>query len=226
MTKCFDKGNLCTHNIPLFGQLPFEIQSKLVESALHQEVERAEILVKEGDLAEEIKIIRSGKVKLNTYDEDGKELIVNILTRGDTIGEDLFFDARKHPHNAIAMTACKICIVSKKTFINLIKDEPEVAWSLINVLTKRLRKSNETIELLHENDGLKRIIKFFYQDKDKKDKDYINLTIDDIAASTNLRRETVSRKLSYLQKEKYIERQANAKIKIINSKGLKDMLDK
>ena len=220
-----NEHKLCTHNIPLFSQLPLVIQKKLVETALHKELKKGDLLVSEGEVAEEINIIRDGKIKLNSYDIEGKELILDILTTGDTIGEDLFFESRSHTYNAICITDCKICIISKETFINLIRKEPEVAWSLINVLTGKLKKSNETIELLHENDATKRIIKFFYQNNQNSNKDYINLTVDDIAASTNLRRETVSRKISYLQKNKYIERIGIAKIRIIDNEKLINMLD-
>lgn len=225
MAYNLNEDSLCTHNIPLFSQLPLVIQKRLVETALHKEVKKGDLLVSEGEIAEKINIIRDGKVKLNSYDIEGKELIVNILTSGDTIGEDIFFESRTYTYNAICITDCKVCIISKETFINLIRKEPEVAWSLINILAGKLKKSNETIELLHENDATKRIIKFFYQTKENTDKDYINLTIDDIAASTNLRRETVSRKLSYLQKNKSIERIGHGKIRLIDNEKLMNMIE-
>ncbi|MBW4829496.1 MAG: hypothetical protein KZY61_01570 [Clostridiaceae bacterium] len=68
--------------------------------------------------------------------------------------------------------------------------------------------------MIYENDAIKRIVRLSLERNKRINGQDINLTIDDMTLSTNLRR-TVSRKISDLQRINCIERIGYGKILII-----------
>ncbi len=222
MENCGCHESLCTLNIPLFKNLDLDIQQRLVDKSLHTDKNREDILLNEEDEVSSIFIIREGRVKLNKYDKEGKEYILDILHDGDTIGEELIEEGLISPYNAICITNVKICEIKINDLLDIFKENPESAWNLIKVLTKKLNQANKNLELLHENDAMNRIVQFFIDRFDRLKSNELSLTIDDIAGSINLRRETVSRKISELQGMGLIKREGHKSIFINDINLLKN----
>lgn len=222
--KCSCGKELCTSRIALFSNLPMDIQQQLVLSSVHTERTRGDFLIDEGEIITTIRIIRKGRVKINHYDREGKEYILNILTDGDIIGEELFFESAKSDYNAICITEVKLCEINVQDLLNLISREPSAAWNMIRYLSAKLHQSNNLLEILHENDAEARIARFLLERSERIHDTEIGLTIDDIAASINLRKETVSRKLTELQNNNYIKRMGQKRIKLINPENLKNLI--
>lgn len=223
MAGCVCKNGLCTGRIPVFSNLVTEIQLEIAQSALHLEKKRGEILVAEGERITSIRIIREGRVKLNRYDEEGKEIIIDILAEGDILGEDLFFESSEALYNAVCVTDVKFCEISRDSLLELIAREPMVAWNMIRYLSQKLKQSNNLLEILQENDSMVRIAKFLLERHHRLQGGEISLSIEDMAASINLRKETVSRKLTQLQSLGYIQRLGQRRIKILDEEALGEL---
>ncbi|MEG0249610.1 MAG: Crp/Fnr family transcriptional regulator [Peptostreptococcus sp.] len=211
---------LCTASIELFSNLAIDAQQKLTSMAIHTNYRKGDIILNESDPVSSIRIIRDGRVKINTYDIDGKETILDILTKGDIIGEDVFLDNTTSPFNYTCLTSVKICEIKKEYFIDLMLTHPQAAINLINNLSKKLNLANERIQILTENDALLRLSSFLLSREFRLKGENIKLSLDDIAASINLRKETVSRKLNELQDLDLIIREGNKNIKVKNTADL------
>lgn len=74
--------------------------------------------------------ILDGKIKLNNYNVEGKEVLHNILENGNSVGESALFLEGAYPVNAIALTACKILKLPKSTFIDLLLSNPEISMEI------------------------------------------------------------------------------------------------
>ncbi|WP_229048067.1 Crp/Fnr family transcriptional regulator [Chryseobacterium arthrosphaerae] len=61
----------------------------------------AENIFCEGDTPNYYYQIIKGEVKLNNYNEEGKEFIQNILTEGQSCGEAILFIDKPYPMNAV-----------------------------------------------------------------------------------------------------------------------------
>ena len=68
--------------------------------------------------------ITQGEIKLNNYDDEGKEFIQNILSTGDSLAESMLFLDRKYPVNAEALSTCTVLKLSKENFFRLIEEVP------------------------------------------------------------------------------------------------------
>lgn len=224
VTNCSCGKQFCTSRIPLFSNLPMDIQKQLVLSAVHTERKKGDFLINEEDIITAIRIIREGRVKINRYDKDGKEYILDILSDGDIIGEDLFFESAKSTYNAICISDVKLCEINRQDLLDLISKEPAAAWNMIKHLSTKLHQSNNLLEILQENDAEARIARFLLERSERLKDAEVGLTIDDVAASISLRKETVSRKLTELQNDNYIKRLGHKRIKIIDPEGLKKLI--
>ncbi len=221
---CHCGRELCIANIGLFKSLSRPLQEEIVSHALHYEVEAGETIFSYGDEADFLLIIRQGKVKLNRYDAEGKEYILDILGDGEIIGEDSFFQAGGFEFNAAALAKAKLCKVSKTALLDVVReyeDSMPLAIALIEHLSDRLHQSNERISLLMEDNAYRRIVGFLLERTERVESDVVELTLDDIAGSTNLRRETVSRKLTELQKQGLVERNGQRRLTLIDREKLR-----
>lgn len=219
MNECSCSG-LCTNDIELFSSLAHDLQHKISASAIHTNRKKGEVIINEGDDNKSIFLIRDGRVKLSKFDFEGKEYIQDIMVKGDSVGEDLFLSSEPFPYTIVCVTDVKLCEIKKETFIDLIASNPDMAINLMHSLSEKLKRSNEKNLILQENDATRRLANFIL-DRHERTNGKIELTIDDIAASINLRRETVSRKIKQLVNDEVLERVGQSGIKVLDSEKLK-----
>lgn len=219
---CSDSCKLCTSDIVLFSNLPLEEQQNLQEISRHRTFTRGDILFYAGDKADVLRIVHGGKVKLHNHDLEGKEQIYDIIGDGDSIGEDLFLENNAvYPYDATCITDGRMCEISKDIFMDLLRAKPEVAMNLIGSLSRKLQQANERMDVLSENDAGMRLATFFYNRCKRQNHYIVDLTVDDIAASINLRRETVSRKIRELQQLGIVKRMGQSNIRISDMNRLR-----
>lgn len=219
-TKC----GLCIDSIEIFSDFSESEQLKIMSSATHSHHKRDEVVISPDDSSNKIIIVRSGKLKISSFDEDGKEYIHNIYTEDEIIGEEYFFSDSKMNQYGIALTDLHICMITRDILENFMRDNVEFAIKMIDHLGYKLAESRKMLEILQISDVKKRILAFLMYRAEKIDSDEIELTRDTIASSINLTRETVSRKLQELSNEEFIQLIGYKKIKIVNLNKLKSIL--
>ncbi len=195
---------------------------------MNELLENNEILIKnsylfrEGEPVDSIYIIKKGRVKLCRYDSLGREHIVTILSDNDIIWEGMFLDGSIYPYSAVCLTGATICRVHRDDFTRIVND-PVAAMDYIVLLSKKLHDANERNMLLSTKDPMARLAGFLMYRVDRSVDEDVVLKLDDIAASVNLRTETVSRKLRELEKMDYIERLGHARIRVLDRDALRDI---
>jgi len=98
----------------------------------------SEMIFFEGDIPNYYYQIVKGEVKLNNYNEEGKEFIQNILSDGESCGESILFIEKPYPVNAEAITECSILRLHKSAFFNLLNQSPELYMEVNSFLSERL----------------------------------------------------------------------------------------
>lgn len=160
--------------------------------------------------------IVEGKVKLNNYNEDGKEFIQNIFSDGQSFGESLLFIDRPYPMNAVAINTCTIIKLPKFHFLNLVQHNPEISFNIYQCLADRMYyKYIMLYNLSFQNPESKLklfmdYLKSYHEDK-KPYSFQIPLTRQQMASLTGLRVETVIRVIKSMEKNKMLKIQ-NRKI--------------
>ena len=196
-----------------------EIFSKLNDSELEEilhkiivkQFRKNETILYEEDTNEYMYIILMGKVKVIKTTEDGKEIIMAMHKSGSFFGEMSLIDGKTTPASVIATEDSLIALISKKDFLSIVFRQNKVTKNMMEILCSRLRKSWDTIQLLNFNNATQRTKMLFlmlvdeYGEKSPKGITLnIKLTHQDISDMTGLTRETVTRVIDKLQKQKEI----------------------
>src|SRR3954464_1502674 len=71
----------------LLSSLPDEDRQQIVSAARHRSFARGEVLVHEGDPADSLHLISSGRVAVRVSTPSGERATLNILSPGDYFGE-------------------------------------------------------------------------------------------------------------------------------------------
>ncbi|OUX33129.1 MAG: Crp/Fnr family transcriptional regulator [bacterium TMED264] len=166
-----------------------------------------------------------GSVKVTRLSKDGREVILAMLNAGDFFGEMSLLDGEARSANVIALEETEVLSLNRDDFLDVLHDYPKIAIQLLKEMTSRLRKSDRQIVSLSLSDAEKRIalciVRFADEQGVIKNGQVTIPKIpiqQDIANMAGTSRETVSRAMSLLTEEKYIERNGK-ELKILNYKN-------
>lgn len=167
---------------------------------------KGEIIYREGDHALYYFQIREGKVKLNNYDNEGKEFIHNIFGGKQSFGDSLIFLDKFYPMNAICIGHSEIIRVPKEQFLKLIKTEPKLSLEMNACLSQRLYFKAIMLQNMASLNPASRITGLLdylksYHDDSCGSCFHVELTRQQIANLVGLRVETVIRVLKKMEKE-------------------------
>ncbi|MBV8324876.1 MAG: Crp/Fnr family transcriptional regulator [Chryseobacterium sp.] len=159
---------------------------------------RKETIFKEGDHSLYYFQILSGKVKLNTFNENGKEFIQNILGKNQSFGDPLLFIDRLYPTNAVSLETTEVIRMPKNNFLLMLEKHPDISLEMNACLSQRLYYNSLMVrnmasqDPIHRLQGLMDYLKSYY-DGDCQQCFPVELTRQQIADLTGLRVETVIR---------------------------------
>lgn len=206
-------------NIIIFSELS-QPELKILENHMITRTFRKNtVVINEGDEANSLYIILSGKVKVFLSNEDGKEIIINTQGAGDHFGELALLD--EAPRSASVMTTEKssIGVISKVDFVNVLTKHPELALKLIRELTRQIRLLSENVKTLALMDVYGRVAKTLLGMVEHQDGHLVienRPTQQDIANRIGASREMVARIMKDLVTGNYIS--IDGKRLVINEK--------
>ncbi|WP_242656238.1 Crp/Fnr family transcriptional regulator [Desulfofundulus thermosubterraneus] len=143
------KRCLCLKDIPLFIGVERETFRPICQAATKRYIRRGEVLFYQGDKVDTVCLVKEGSFKMVRVSEDGRETILQIITRGETIGEAALFQEKCHPATAIALEDAKVCSISRRLMEEVIKKTPDLAWQVIASLGSRLYATWEQVAELN-----------------------------------------------------------------------------
>ncbi len=108
--------------------------------------EAGERIFEQGERGDAMFIIRSGRVKIYSRGEGGKELTLNVYEEGDFFGEFSLIDGEPRSASAAAVERTEALVLQHQDLISLLGDHPEIAISLMRGLVARLRYTTEYAE--------------------------------------------------------------------------------
>jgi len=133
------------HNA-LFAQIPENELRKLVKFVKIQEFASRKVIFHKGDPGAQVYLIVSGRVKITTLSEDGKEIVFEILDAGAVFGEISLLDGMERTATVTTMEKCRLLVLERRDFIPFLEQNPKVAIELLVTVCSRLRATDELIE--------------------------------------------------------------------------------
>ncbi|MGO9157085.1 Crp/Fnr family transcriptional regulator [Mycobacterium sp.] len=99
----------------------------------------------QGEPADRLYIIISGKVKIGHRSPDGREHLLAIMGPPEMFGELSIFDDGPRAASATTLTEVRAVSLDRDTLRGWMADRPEVAEQLLRVLARRLRRTNNKL---------------------------------------------------------------------------------
>lgn len=164
-----------------------------------------DIIFSEGDVPSFYYKITEGKVKLNNYNEGGKEFIQGILSKHHSIGESSLFTKKNYPVNAVAIEECEVIRLPKVHYFEILKQQPEHYRDILSCISEHMHYKFLMMQsMAFQNPSEKLLtlmnyLKYHHEDKSQYALQ-INLTRQQLASLTGLSVETVIRVIKNMEK--------------------------
>jgi CRP/FNR family transcriptional regulator, cyclic AMP receptor protein len=104
------------------------------------------VIFRKGDPGASMMAVLRGRVKICSYSLDGKELVLNIISKGEFFGEIALLDGEPRTADAVAHEPCDLLVLERRHFLPFLERNPEVCLRLLTVLCQRLRRTSEQLE--------------------------------------------------------------------------------
>ncbi len=199
-------------HVPLFSGLADEDLESLISVATRRKFPKDAVIFFEHDLGDALFMILSGRVKVTILSDDGREIILAMLSERDFFGEMSLLDNEPRSATAIAMQETEMVVLHQKDFLSIVEKRPRVLLNLLAVLSSRLRKANQQIGNLALHDVYGRVARVLLEmasENGTRGDDgrviFRRPTHQEIANMIGATRETVSRMISDLHRQGYIE---------------------
>ena len=187
------------HESPYFSSLNDEELNLVRKLVFEKEFQRGDLITLEGEAAWALYFVFSGAVKIFKTSEDGKEQILSIARPGGSFNDVPVFDGASNPFSAQAMGPVVIYGIEKRDLAVILRDHPQVALNVINVLAGHVRHLTSLVEDLSFRPVIRRVAKILLEYSGGGTGSVQRLTQQEMAAMAGTAREVVARSLKALE---------------------------
>lgn len=192
--------------VPYFAGLSAPELAALAAQCRVQSLDAGESILLEGEPAEGLYVVLSGKVRVFKSSPDGREQVLIVLAPGGTFSDVPVFDGGPSPASADALgSGASVCLVPGPVVAQLLATSPAVAASVAKVLASRLRHLTMLVEDLSLRQIIQRVARLLLDESGSGSRS-IQLTHQEMAARVGTAREVVSRALRELEHRGAISR--------------------
>jgi len=165
-----------------------------------------EMIFLEGEPAQGLWIVESGRVKIYKLSPGGNEHILHLRGPGKTFNDIGALDGGDNPANAAALSAeVQVWLVPTDIITHVLTHNPQVALNVIRLLAKRVRSLVGQIEDLALYSVIVRLARFLIKQVDDPSLSGPGVTRTAIAAHLNTTPQTISVALRELEAAGAIE---------------------
>lgn len=197
---------------PLFANLTDAELQALAARTARKRFQQNEQLFAEGDPCTGLFLVASGKIRIFKLSPSGREQILAVEGPGSSFAELPVFDGGNYPAAAAALEDTEVLFISRKDFQNFCREHPDVSLKVIAVVGSRLRRLVGIIEELSFTTVRQRLIALILrlaQAEGIRSSEGIRIELtkshQDLAAELGTVRELVSRNLSRLEAEGFLD---------------------
>jgi len=202
--------------IPLFSELSDNDLREIVKLAVRQVYKKDNMILIEEEIGSTMFIILDGRVKISRISDDGREVILSILSEGDFFGEMSILDGQNRSANVVTLEDSRIMVIRREDFLQMLHDYPQIAINLLKELAQRLRRSDAQIKSLSLQNATGKVASTLLRIADDSGKIHLGQVEiprlppqQDLANMAGTSRETISRVLKALTKQGYLKKEGS-----------------
>lgn len=182
-----------------------ELRKHIADRKVRQ-IKKKQIIYYEGDTANGLYLILSGKIKTFKVAEDGRELLTGLYSSDEYFGIAPLLAGESYSETAEAVENTSLCLLPRDLMEQLLHSYPDVSGQFIKLLANNVLQKEQQLLQLAYHSVRKRMAGVIVRLKGDSDSDSLNVSRDNLAAMAGIATETVSRILSDFKEEGLIER--------------------
>lgn len=196
--------------IPLFSRVNDADLEDIASHLIERRFPKHSTVVEEGLPGDYMYVIREGRVKVTKASDDGREKIMNFLEKGSFFGDMALLTGEVRSASVKTLEPTRLLALSRRDFIDILRQSPDLALAVIEELTNRLRETNEQASSLSFQ-GVKERTRGLFERIAQRDATRGNrrmtpaLTHQQIADMIGTSRETVTRAVKQLKEEGWLD---------------------
>lgn len=187
-------------NTEFFSGISEKSRELLASICIPKNLEKKQTLFCEGDRGSAFYLVGGGTIALYKGMEDGREVVIKMVGRGEIFGEVVLFEQDSYPVTAVALKPSLVFIIPRIQFTCLLADE-RFRNDFLKMLMCKQRYLAERIKYLTMHDVEERFFLFLMEHCGASRKIDLPYSKKDIAAAIGTTPETYSRLIARLVKE-------------------------
>lgn len=190
---------------------------------------REDYIFTQGEKPRWLYLILCGTVVLEQSNAAGRQTYAEQLGEREQFGViDLFLERDQYTYSARAKTAVRVLEVSKHFFYGTCQKNcahhNKILFNMMRIFAEEAEKNAKTIKLLTCGSLRQRIALFLLQNSRDGKRVEVNMNREELAASLNAARPSLSRELSQMQEEGILELSDRHSIMILDESRLQEDL--
>jgi CRP/FNR family transcriptional regulator len=124
-----------------FCSLPDDTLAELHSIAVTHHYSKGTTLFIEGQAADGVFVLCTGRVKLSTYSEDGKAIILRIGEAGEVLGLSSSMCDGTYEATAQVLESCKVHYIRRRDFVAFVRGNGDAALNAIRELSRNYHQA-------------------------------------------------------------------------------------
>ena len=203
----------------LFQSLDDDAVAAVAKEARLVSLQRNQSVFSEGDAAEELYVVQSGRIAIAKRASDGRESVVALMEDDDLFGEMPFFDGEGRSAQARALEPSELLAVPYPPMRAVLEERPTLLWNVTSLLVRRLRSTDDALADSMFLDVTGRTAKRLLELAGDSDRFVLPVTQEELAGMVGASRERVNKAISAFIRLGWIE-QAERRYRIVDREQL------
>ena len=129
----------------LFKDLTEDELDAILSAATSRDLRRGDVLFTEEDASTELFLVEDGRIAMTQRSGDGRESVIALMERGDMFGEMPLFDGLGRSTEARALEKSSVTSIGYDAVRALYESRPQLLWSVVAMLSQRLRSTDAAL---------------------------------------------------------------------------------
>jgi len=184
----------------------------LISRGVRRPFRRGAFIMTEGEASDHVVVLLSGRAKVSSYTEEGKEVVLAVRGPGELIGELTALDEGARSATVAALEPIEALILPSDRFVAFLEDHARLAILMLQTTIRRLRDSDRKRIEFGAYDTPGRVARRLLELVDRYGEGDgavmridLSLTQDELAGWTGSSREAVSKALREFRDRGWIE---------------------
>ncbi|MCU4186969.1 Crp/Fnr family transcriptional regulator [Acidiferrimicrobium sp. IK] len=180
----------------LFSAFDEAALERLLTGARPLRCDRNQVIFSEGASADELFVVRSGRIAVGRRSPDGRESLVALMEAGDLFGEMPLFDQGERSASARALESSELLRLPYHLVREALDARPELLWDVVSLLAQRLRSTDSALADAVFLDVTGRTAKRLLELAGEADEFQLPITQEELAGLVGASRERVNKAIA------------------------------